>query len=207
MSNPWLDIPLEDYEAHMSLPAVGQAQMIAEQLARAVERWDPRSMAVIGCAGGNGLDKIAGSTVERVVAVDVNPDYIERTRARHAQRLPKLQLVCADVQSESLIYEPVELTYAALLFEYVEILSTLRTIKRNSRANAVLTTVLQLSHPTICAVSPSPYSSLDSLTSAMTFVAPEALRHAAAEVGFAVADSTSIELPSGKQFCVQSFRG
>ena len=30
MSNPWLSIPLEDYEGHMSLPAVGQAQMLAE---------------------------------------------------------------------------------------------------------------------------------------------------------------------------------
>jgi hypothetical protein len=35
MSNPWLNIPLADYEGHMSLPAVGQAQMIAEQFARA----------------------------------------------------------------------------------------------------------------------------------------------------------------------------
>ena len=28
MRNPWLDIPLDDYESHMSLPGVGQAQMI-----------------------------------------------------------------------------------------------------------------------------------------------------------------------------------
>src|ERR1700693_5946808 len=111
MSNPWLNIPLDDYEGHMSLPAVGQAQMIAEQLDRALERWSPTSIAVIGCAGGNGLDKISGRTVERVVAVDVNPDYIERARARHAQRLQHLELVCANVESESLIYDPVDLTY------------------------------------------------------------------------------------------------
>jgi hypothetical protein len=36
-------------------------------------------------------------------------------------------------------------------------------------------------------------------------VAPEALSHAAAEVGFAVADATIIELASGKRFCVQNF--
>ena len=28
LSSPWLTIPLEDYEAHMALPAVGQAQML-----------------------------------------------------------------------------------------------------------------------------------------------------------------------------------
>jgi hypothetical protein len=37
MSNPWLSIPLDDYEGHMSLPAVGQARMIAEQLDFALE--------------------------------------------------------------------------------------------------------------------------------------------------------------------------
>jgi SAM-dependent methyltransferase len=206
MSNPWLNISIDDYEGHMSLPAVGQAQMIAEQFDRALERWAPKSVAVIGCAGGNGLDKIAARTVERVVAVDVNPDYIERTRARHAQRLQGLELVCADVQSESLIYEPVDLTYAALLFEYVDVLFTLKTLKRNSRPNAVLTTILQLPHLTIHAVSPSPYKSLGNLASAMTLVAPETLRRAAAHLGFAAADSTIIELSSGKRFCVQNFR-
>jgi len=206
MSNPWLNISIDDYEGHMSLPAVGQAQMIAEQFDRALERWAPKSVAVIGCAGGNGLDKIAARTVERVVAVDVNPGYIERTRARHAQRLQGLELVCADIQSESLIYDPVDLTYASLLFEYVDVLFTLRTLKRNSRPNAVLTTILQLPHLTIHAVSPSPYKSLGSLASTMTLVAPETLRHAATHVGFAAADSTIIELSSGKRFCVQNFR-
>ena len=47
----WLTIPLEDYEAHMALPAVGQAQMLAEQLAILIERHAPASVAVMGCAG------------------------------------------------------------------------------------------------------------------------------------------------------------
>jgi hypothetical protein len=205
-SNPWLNIPLDDYEGHMSLPTVGQAQMIADQLDRAVARWVPKSVAVIGCAGGNGLERIAAGTVEHVVAVDVNPDYIERTRVRHAQRLRGLELVCADVQSESATYSPVDLTYAALLFEYVDVHSTLKTLKRNSRPNAVLTTVLQLPHSNIHAVSPSPYKSLGRLASAITLVAPETLCHAAVDVGFTTADAMTIELTSGKMFCVQSFR-
>ncbi len=206
MSTPWLDIPLEDYEGHMSLPAIGQAQMIAEQLDRALARWGPRSVAIIGCAGCNGLDKIAGRSIERVVAVDVNPHYIERTRARHAHRLPNLEAVCADVQSESLTYDPVDLTYAALLFEYVDVGSTLKTLRRNSRTGAILTTILQLPHSTIGAVSASPYKSLGRLASVMTLLAPEALCQAAANAGFTFADSSNIELPSGKRFCLQNFR-
>jgi len=38
----------------------------------------------------------------------VNPDYIERVRTRHAHRFDGLELVCADVQSESLAYGPVD---------------------------------------------------------------------------------------------------
>jgi hypothetical protein len=144
--------------------------------------------------------------VERVVAVDVNPDYIERSRARYAHRLPGLRLVCADVQSGSLTYDPVDFTYAALLFEYVDLPSTLSTLNRNSRRDAALTTVLQLPHSTLHAVSRSPYSSLARLGSVMRLTAPETLCRAAADAGFAVVDSTIIELPSGKKFCVQNFR-
>lgn len=103
------------------------------------------------------------------------------------------------------MYDPVDFTYAALLFEYVDVPSTLRTLARNSRPDAVLTTVLQLPHSTIPAVSSSPYASLSSLATAMALVAPESLSHAAAEVGFAAAGSTLIELGSGKRFCVQHF--
>ena len=205
MSNPWLHIPLADYEGHMSLPAVGQAQMIADQFDRALTRWAPASVAVIGCAGGNGLDRIEPGTVERVVAVDLNPDYIECTRARHASRLQGLELRCADVQSESFTYGPVDFTYATLLFEYVDVPSTLKTLARNSRPGAVLTTVLQLPHSTMPAVSSSPYESLVSLATVMTLVAPESLSRAAAEVGFEAAESHIIELKSGKRFCVQNF--
>jgi ubiquinone/menaquinone biosynthesis C-methylase UbiE len=180
--------------------------MLAEQLDRAIERWAPASIAVIGCAGGNGLERIAAGTVDRVVAVDVNPDYVERTRARYAQQLRGLELVCADVQSEFVTYSHVDLTYAALLFEYVDIHSTLKTLKRNSRPQAILTTVSQLPHSSIHAVSPSPYKSLGRLASAMTLVAPETLCDAAVNVGFAIVDAMSIALSSRKRFCVQNFR-
>jgi Methyltransferase domain len=206
MNNPWLNIPLDDYERHMSLPAVGQAQMVADQFDGALNRWVPKCVAVIGCAGGNGLDRIEGRSIERIVAVDINPDYIEHTRARHATQFPHLETVCGDVQSELLTYGPVDLTFAALLFEYVDLTSALETIARNSRSDAILTTVVQLPHATAHAVSPSPYKSLGQLASVMKLVAPDELRKATMELGFADVDSTQIVLSSGKRFCVQNFR-
>jgi hypothetical protein len=173
MGNPWLDIPLDDYEGHMSLPEVGQAQV---------------------------------GTVERIVGVDVNPGYLEQARARHAQRLQELELICADIQADSLQFEPVDLSYAALLFEYVNVSSTLKTLMRNSRPNAILTAVLQFPHATLNAVSHSPFTSLGTLASAMTLVSPEVFCHAAVKAGFAIVDSAAIELLSGKKFSVQNFK-
>lgn len=206
MNSPWLGIPIDDYEGHMSLPGVGQAQMLAAELDGALERWSPKSVAVIGCAGGNGFEKIQARGIHRVIALDVNPAYIERVRARYAQRWAGLELICADVQSESLQYEPVEFTYAGLVLEYVDVVSTLKTVRRNSRPGATLTVVSQLPHPVLGAVSRSPYESLGRLSSIMKLVAPQALRRAAAAVGFTAVSSTNIGLPSGKSFSVQCFR-
>jgi hypothetical protein len=58
MKNPWLDIPLSDYEAHIALPGVAQTQLLADILAGQLQSLQPTSLAVLGCAGGtasNGL--------------------------------------------------------------------------------------------------------------------------------------------------------
>ena len=52
MNNPWLDVPLEEYEGHMAWPAVGQAQLLSDVFSRVIEQFSPRSVAVLGCAGG-----------------------------------------------------------------------------------------------------------------------------------------------------------
>ena len=52
MCNPWLDIPLGDFEAHMALPAIGQAQLIADQLDILVRTYGPSSVAVLTVAHG-----------------------------------------------------------------------------------------------------------------------------------------------------------
>jgi ubiquinone/menaquinone biosynthesis C-methylase UbiE len=206
MGNPWLDIPLAEYEGHMSLPEIGQAPLLAEVFDRAVKRWSPVSIALIGCAGGNGFERLAAGTIDRLVGVDVNPDYIEQARRRHVRRLSNIELLCADIQSQSLMYGPVDFTYATLLFEYVDMAAALDTLKRNSRPTARLTTVVQLAHSTLSPVSSSPYQSLGRLASIMKLVAPEDLQYAAVQVGFAYEDSEILTSASGKQFCVQNFR-
>lgn len=58
LANPWLSIPLEDYEGHMSSPEVGQLDALAELFGEALEYRRPASVAVLGVADGNGLDRV-----------------------------------------------------------------------------------------------------------------------------------------------------
>lgn len=205
MSSPWLDIPLEDYEAHMALPSVGQASMLAEQLAKLIAQHAPRSVAVIGCAGGNGLDRLESTCVERVVAVDINPDYLAACRTRYANRLANLDLRCANVESDRLRFEPVELIYAALILEYVDPAATLAALQRNLRPGGKLAAIVQLANPQQHAITPSEYRSLNALAGAFKPVLPADLRGYASAAGFEFVDSNRVELPTGKLFCLQTF--
>ncbi len=71
MRSPWLDIPLADYEGHMALPGVGQAEMLATLFAQLLATWTPVSAAVIGCAGGNGFDRVRVEITKRLVGIDI----------------------------------------------------------------------------------------------------------------------------------------
>jgi len=166
--------------------------MLADQFAELIDQHGPASIAIIGCAGGNGLDRIDSGFLGRIVAVDINPEYIAAARLRHGRRLENLELHCADIQSERLQFDPVELIYAALVLEYVDIPSTSATLKRNLRPRGTLGIVLQLPHSDQQTVSASSYKSLDKLASVLKLVAPEDLRAHAAAAGFSAARSVTM---------------
>lgn len=207
MSTPWLDIPLADYEQHMALPQVGQAQLIAAQFAALLAVHRPSSVAIIGCAGGNGFDCLVGTAVERVVGVDVNARYVDAARQRYAASLPGLELVTADIQSSAKLFEPVDLIYAALLFEYVDLARAMSSLRRHCRAGGVLATLIQLPHESMGAVSPSPFASLLSLDSIMRLISAEALCEHAQAAGFQQEASSTVVSPAGKRFALQTFCG
>ena len=125
--SPWLSIPLEEYEGHMALPEIGQAQMLAGELEFAVRRYSPKSIAIIGCAGGNGLDRLVGSGIERNVGIDINPAYVEMVSRRFRSRISGLELHVADIQSALPQIRSVDLVFAALILEYVNVAMTMRS--------------------------------------------------------------------------------
>ena len=163
IASPWLDIPLADYEGHMSLPEIAQARMLADELERAVRQHTPSSVAIIGCSGGNGFERLIGTTVERIVGIDINPIYVAAAQARFGTQLPKLALYVADIQDALPNIMPMELIFAGLIFEYVDLRATMHNLRRLCAPGGTLVAVLQAPSAEEKAVSPSPYRSLQRL--------------------------------------------
>src|SRR5437667_3575240 len=117
MSNPWLCIPLSEYEGHMSSAAVQQFIALSDLFAEALGLCRPGSIAVLGIAGGNGLDRIDASVTKRVVGLDINQSYLDAVRVR-SSALGGLELHCVDLATESVALEPLDLVHAAMVFEH-----------------------------------------------------------------------------------------
>lgn len=205
MKSPWLDIPLADYEGHMALPYVGQAQLLSDVFAGALRIFSPQSVAVLGCAGGNGFDRISSQITKRVVGIDLNPEYIHDTQKRFNDRIPALELFVGDIQTDVFDFSPVDLVFASLLFEYVDVDVVLVNIRSMLTASGKMVTVVQLPNTGIPEVTPSPFASIRILSSAMCLVPPELLERLAAVHGFKLIDSRVVESADGKLFQVQTF--
>jgi SAM-dependent methyltransferase len=206
MKNPWLDIPLSDYEAHIALPGVAQTQLLADILAGQLQSLQPTSLAVLGCAGGNCFERIDPDVTSRVIGVDLNGPYLKEARNRFGKSFRALELVEGDIQNDTIAFGPVELIYAALILEYVNVDATFLHLHRLLSPGGTLVTVIQLSNADIAAVTPSPYSSLQSLESIMRLIAPEFLTEDARRNCLTQTSSSTRQAPGGKRFQVQTFR-
>src|SRR6478672_1093699 len=117
MDNPWLSIPLQDYEGHMGRDNAQQLSVLSELFKRALDICVPDSVAVLGIAGGNGLEHVNDATVRRVVGVDINARYLDEVRRRFGTH-PNLELHCVDLSEDELRVAPVALVHASLFFEH-----------------------------------------------------------------------------------------
>lgn len=205
MENPWLKIPLADYETHMTSPRVAQAQMLSDIFADAIEQYRPKSVALLGCAGGNGLERIRADVTPRVVGIDINPHYIQQTRERFAERIPTLELHVGDLRTDTFRFAPVELVFAGLVLEYVSADAVFGQARRMLCLGGVIVTVVQLPSDTIPEVTPSPFTSLEALSSIMRMIPPEAVSQAASDCGFRGRATHTTYPAGGKQFGVQAF--
>ena len=199
-SNPWLTIPLEDYESHMSLPSVGQSSYLAGVLRRWADSLKPSSVAIPGCAGGNGFNVLSSSGVRRVVGIDINAAFLDAVRKRYSGMFHTLELLEGDINSPDCVFEPVEFIFAALIIEYVKPDQCLERLRSLVTAGGRVGVILQNASPDHAAVTPSPYSSQKSLEGMMTLVQSGDFRRLAAAAGFIILEDRQQTLETGKSF-------
>jgi len=143
MSNPWLNVPLADYEGHMGSSAVQQSEPLSRLFAEALTLFGPSSVAILGIAGGNGLERLNPTAVRRIVGVDINPEYLDAVSQRFPQ-LPGLELHHADLAEETIEIAPVDLVHAALIFEHTGTARALDNAIALVAPGGALSVVLQL---------------------------------------------------------------
>jgi hypothetical protein len=203
--NPWLTIPLADYEGHMGSADVDQSSLLSELFRAALIRHRPHSLAVLGCAGGNGFDQIDPSTTEQVLAIDINPGYTAELATRYQSRLPGLRVLTIDIQTAALPAMEVDLVHAGLVLEYVDVRCVIPKIAAMVAPGGTFHAVLQLPSNRMPSVSATKFSSLQQLAPSMRLVSPDELIKLAFGANLGLQGREIVQSSAGKMFAVLTF--
>jgi hypothetical protein len=204
MSNPWLAIALEDYEGHMGSDNVRQLEALSDLFKRALDLCLPESVAVLGVAGGNGLERMDCAITKRIVGVDINARYLAAVRQRYGA-LPGLELYSADLAGEHLSLAPVDLVHAALVFEHTGLGRCLENALSLVAPGGKFSVVLQLPSEAEQDVTVTRYSSMQALRDCFALIDVSQFRRRIEEKGFHLYQQEQRSRPSGKAFWLGIF--
>ena len=119
MTNPWEEIPLIDYENHMSLDSIMQLQAMSEMMKTQVAAYSVSRIMVLGVAGGNGLEHIQKDKFERIYGVDINSSYLQTVIQRYPELDGSLKCLCINLIDETDKLPKADMVIANLLIEYI----------------------------------------------------------------------------------------
>ena len=190
----------------MKSPRVLQQQFLSDVFRDLVARHRPRSIAVLGCATGNGFEHIDSRITPDVVGIDINPEYLEILLSRFAGGMPGLRTVLCDIAACDLEARSIDVAHCALVFEYVDPRVVLAKTAEWLHAGGVLSVVLQLPSPGHEKVADTEFKEiLSCLDPILHLVDPEDLARLAAAAGLRRGTSEVRRLATGKSFCVAEF--
>ena len=181
----------------MASEAVRQLEPLAELFAEALARRQPVSVALLGIAGGNGLDRIDSRVTHRIVGLDCNPGYIDAVRERFSH-LPGLELHCIDLAVARVELAPVELVHAALVFEHAGTEQCLENALSLVAPGGAISIVLQLPATADANVGSSGIASIQRLADHFRLVDVKPLCAEVTRRGFELDYETRTALPGGK---------
>ena len=154
MNNPWRDIDLEAYENHMSLDSVFQLQSLNKMMKDQFYSHPVQSIMILGVAGGNGLEHIDKSIINKVYGVDINRDYLDTCANRYPELQDVLDIIHTDLTQETNKLPYTDLLVANLVIEYIGYEYFQKTVKQISPK--YVSAIIQINVDTSF-VSKSPY--------------------------------------------------
>jgi hypothetical protein len=202
--NPWTEIPLTDYEKHMSHPTVGQLELLGILTRKYFHDLQPESSIILGVAGGNGLEHIDPLVTKHIIGIDINQDYLDATSRRHGSRLKELVLLNLDITKNRDSISWVQMIWAALIIEYIGIENCLIFARNNLVDGGHLIVTIQ-SNRHLVSVSPTGIESVKKVGQIFQPVDIDVLLDKAKQIGFKVVKSEENELPNGKSFLTFHF--
>lgn len=197
MKNPWENFSLDIYEKHMQLPEVMQLQtlkrIMGSQFAYAVS-----TAAVFGVAGGNGLEHIEKTNIEKVYGIDINKEYLSACKKRFAYLGERLELLDIDLADLSVRLPSVQLVIANLIIEYFGIDSFLRRI---SSVNPEYVSCVIQKNAEAGFVSESPYkNAFQNISELHRDIREDTLTAGMTGINYVLILKESYSLPNGKLF-------
>jgi hypothetical protein len=119
MKNPCEKIALSDYEEHMKSSEVYQLQILNATMKKQFDAYPIKTIAILGVAGGNGLEHIDTNKIEKVYAIDINKNYLKSCKERYESLHGHIELLWQDLSDNSAVIPSVDLIVADLFIEYV----------------------------------------------------------------------------------------
>ncbi len=181
----------------MSAVHVGQLPVLAELFQSVLDRWFPESVAVLGVAGGNGLEHIDRTHTKRIVGVDSNQRYLDEVRRRFGM-LEELELHYCDLANQKCNVVPVALVHAALIFEHAGLGLALENACSLVADGGRLSVVLQLPSVEEQDVASTDYTSMQRLKEGFVLIEVPEFQRLLRQKGFQLLGQESRTLPAGK---------
>ena len=204
MTNPWLEIPFDDYENHMSNKEVGQLKILNQITRDYLEKHKPEIFVLLGCCTGNGLEHINNDHTKLVYAIDINPEYLAIANSRFKGRIPHLHLICIDLNSQNIPVYNADLVFGALILEYLKIEIAVKKIFDSLKVGGKAIILIQKNNQKDF-VSKTNCHSLEKLRDISREVNEDELIILFEKAQFQYCGIQSFPLPSGKEFLVLEF--
>lgn len=205
MSNPFLEIPLDIYEKHMSLDSVQQLQALNRIMSDQLDRYDVSTAMILGTAGGNGLEHVDTTKFDVVYGVDINPQYLEICRQRFSHLGSHFKGLLLDLADLSLSLPKSELIIADLVIEYIGYEAFACHMQKI--CPKYISVVIQVNKGDGF-VSDSPYlHAFDRVAEVHHQIDGTGLKHSLSRIGYSCILNEEYPLPNGKLFQRFDFQG